>query len=121
MRALLKRIALIPLFAAALSAVALTPASAPVPDRDQIERRLGAVETLIEKSSAARQIEQSAVPEALARHAVAREYLVKAKAAFAAGDLQSASRLLPEASVKMFEAVRIAAPEQITKASRSTT
>lgn len=96
-------------------AQAPAPAPGPAPDREQLERRFTAVETLIEKSSAARQIEQSAVPEALARRNVAREFFQKAKAALAAGDLPSASRLLPEASVKMFEAVRLAAPEQVTK------
>ncbi len=94
------------LLAVSLNSPAQAPAPAPGP---------APVETLIEKSSAARQIEQSAIPEALARRNVAREFFQKAKAALAAGDLASASRLLPEASVKMFEAVRLAAPEQVTK------
>ena len=102
------------LIAASATAISLF-AAPPVPDREQLEKRLAAVHTLIEKSSAAQQIEKSAVPEALARRVVAREYLVKAKAAYDAGDLALSSSLLPEASVKMFEAVRMAAPEQITR------
>lgn len=90
------------------------PATVAVPDREQLERRISAVSTLIETSSAAQQIERSAVADAMAMRAVAREIFLKAKAAFGAGDLVTASRLLPEASVKMFEAVRLAAPEQVT-------
>lgn len=91
---------------------------APVLDVPALERRLGAVETLIERSSAARQIDSSAVPAALERREKARASYRQAAQAFRAGDLPRASTLLPEASVHMFEAVKLAAPEQVTAAKR---
>lgn len=91
------------------------PPAAPV-DVAALERRLAAVETLIERSSAARQIESSAVPAALEKREKARASQRRAADAFRAGDLARASLLLPEASVQMFEAVKLAAPEQVTAA-----
>ncbi|NJD87627.1 MAG: hypothetical protein FIB05_06405 [Betaproteobacteria bacterium] len=93
-------------------AVAL-PAAAQGIDREQLERRLASVETLIERSSAARQIEASGDAKARAHRERAREIHKRAVAAFAAGDLQAASRLLPEASVAMFEGVRLAGAEAV--------
>ena len=104
-------------FAAACGAHAQMPA-APLLDRDQLERRLAAVETLIERSSAAKQIESSAVPAAQQLREKARGAHRDAAEAYRAGDLARASRLLPQASIHMFEAVRLAAPEQVTGAKR---
>jgi len=89
-------------------------AEPPQVDRVQLERRLGAVATLIDKSTAARQIEASGDARALEKRERARQIHREAQQAYAKGDLLRASRLLPEASVQMFEAVRLAAPEQIT-------
>jgi len=84
------------------------------PDRARLEARLAAVGVLIEKSSAARQIESSGDPRAIEKRARARETYQLAMRAFEAGDLERAGRLLPDASALMFEAVRFAAPEQVT-------
>ncbi len=118
------RVIVLSLFAAlaalAAAAAKAEPASAPLLDVAALERRLAAVETLIERSSAARQIDAAAVPAALERRERARASHRKAAEAYRAGDLQRASVLLPEASVHMFEAVKLAAPEQVTGAKRKT-
>ncbi|HEY0825541.1 MAG TPA: hypothetical protein VGD76_17265, partial [Ramlibacter sp.] len=107
----------------AASALALCAAAAAVPaqtraalDREQLERKLGSTSTLIESSSGARQIEASGAGEALARRARARELHGKASEALRAGDLDTASKLLDEASRAMFEGVRLAAPQQVADA-----
>lgn len=73
--------------------------------------RLNSVGTLIEQSSAARQIEVSGVPDAVAGHSRARELHRQAEEAYRVEDYLQAARLLNEASKKMFEAVRLAKPE----------
>lgn len=83
-------------------------------DRVRLEQRFSAVETLIERSSGARQIESSGVAEARDKLGKAREIYRQARAAYDGGQFARASQLLPQASVQMFEAVRLAAPEQIT-------
>jgi len=83
-------------------------------DVAQLEKRFTSVGTLLTKSSAAKQIEASGEPESMRRHAEAKQLYKQAQDAFAAGDLESASRLLSEASVTMFSAVRTAAPERIS-------
>lgn len=83
-------------------------------DRARLEQRFAAVETLIERSSAARQIETSGVAGARDQREKAREIYRQARAAYDSGQYARASQLLPRASVQMFEAVRLAAPEQIT-------
>lgn len=103
---------------AALAQAPAAPATAV--DAVQLERRLLAVETLIERSSAAKQIESSAVPAAIEKRERARASHRSALEAFRAGDLQRASVLLPQASVMMFEAVKLAAPEQVTQGKRRT-
>lgn len=109
------------LAAALLAAFAFHAAAQQLPpDRAQVEKRLASVETLIERSSAARQIESSRVPGAVERREKARASLKGAREAYAAGDLAKASTLLPEASMLMFEAVKLAAPEQVTAAKRRT-
>lgn len=82
-------------------------------DRARIEQRLGAVETLLERSSAARQVEASG-GAARDKRDRARAIYREARTAFAAGQYARASELLPEASAQMFEAVRLAAPEEVT-------
>jgi hypothetical protein len=114
------------LLAAAAAAAAMTlyaqaqPAPAAAVDAESVQRRLASVETLIERSSGAKQVEASGVPAALERRAAARASLKRAQAAFAGGDVAGAAALLPEASKGMFEAVRLAAPEQVTSGKRRT-
>ncbi len=83
------------------------------PDRIQLERRFESVGTLIEKSSGARQIEDSGVAAALSRRDEARAAYQEARAVYAASDLVKASELLSGASMMMFEAVRLAASEAV--------
>jgi len=85
----------------------------PVEDSAQLARRLESVEILIEKSSAAKRIETSANPDALARRDKARALRLQAEQANQAGDSAKASRLLNEAVKTMFEGVRLAAPDQV--------
>ena len=87
----------------------------PPEDKEQLERRLASVATLIEKSSAAKQIESSAVPQALALRDKARELRQKAEESFKAGNYLEASRFLDQTAKLMFEGVRLAAPEQIER------
>jgi|CXWL01.1.fsa_nt_gi hypothetical protein len=84
------------------------------PDREQVERRLASVETLIEKSSAAKQVESSANAQATALRGKARELRDRAGDALRAGDYGAASQLLDQAAKVFFEGVRLAAPEQVT-------
>lgn len=85
-------------------------------DRTQLERRLASVEVLLHSSSAAHQVEASGDARALERRRLARELYQQAAQAFAAHDGAKAAALLAEASARMFEAVRLAAPEQVTAA-----
>ncbi|MGE5652393.1 MAG: hypothetical protein ACM34A_19540 [Bacillota bacterium] len=81
-------------------------------DKEQLERRLGSVATLIEKSSAAKQIEASGKPEALAMRAKARELRLQAEESYKAGKYPDATRTLDLAARAMMESVRLAASEQ---------
>jgi len=92
------------------------PAPHMVLDRVQLERRLATVEVLLHSSSASRQVDASGVPGALERRGQARELYQQATRAFEAGEGARTSALLAEASARMFEAVRLAAPEQVTSA-----
>ncbi len=83
-------------------------------DRVRLEQRLAAVETLIERSSGARQIEEGGGAPAREKRARARDIYRQARAAYDGGQLALASQLLPRASMEMFEAVRLASPEQVT-------
>lgn len=105
---------------AAAQAPAPTPAAtagstigAP-PDRAQVQKRLESVATLLENSSAARQVEASRDGRATERREKARELHKAAAEALAKEDLAGASKLLQNATAAMFEAVRFAAPEQVT-------
>jgi hypothetical protein len=96
------------------SAAARLAASSGGPiDKAQLEMRLEAVGKLIESSSAAQQIEASGDGRAREKRDKARAIHKASLDAYRGGDLATSSRLLPEASVLMFEAVRLAAPEQV--------
>lgn len=113
------------LLAAVLAGAALAPA-APAqqpgaatakraetpPDRAQVERRLQSVKTLIESSSAARQIEASGNAEAQSQRNKARQLRRLAENSFDGGDLHSATGLLDDAARQMFEGVRLVAGER---------
>lgn len=86
----------------------------PPEDAEQLGRRLSSVEKLIEVSSAAKQVETSANPEAMAMRVQARTMRLKALDAFKAGDLPNATRLLDQAAKQMFEGARLAAPAQLS-------
>lgn len=82
--------------------------------RDQVERRVQSVATLIESSSAARQIESSGVAAARERRDNARLIHREASAALTAGDLVNADRLLNQAAREMMDGARLARPDQVT-------
>ena len=83
-------------------------------DKAQLTANIESVGKLIETSSAARQIETSNVPEAIQRRERARELHLAAKAALDAGDHDKASMALTESRTVFFDAVRFAAPEQVS-------
>lgn len=95
------------------AAARLQANTAATPDKEQLARRLESVKLLLETSSAARQIESSGDPRALATRDKARGLHKSAGEAYAAGDLARTNRLLAETSVLMFEAVRYAAPDEV--------
>lgn len=82
-----------------------------VPDAAQIERRLQSVRTLLEGSSAARQIEASGNPQAQGLRSKSRQLLRLAEDAVAARDYRSASSLLDDAARQLFEGARLASGE----------
>ena len=91
------------------------PSAARAPEnKEQLERRLESVGTLIEKSSGARQIETSGNPQAQAQRAKAKEIHQQAEDAYKKGDYAGAGKLLDGAAKTMFDGVRQAAPEQLT-------
>lgn len=92
----------------------VTRPARPPEDQAQLQRRLASVDTLLEKSSAAKQIEASGNPQALEFRAKARDLKKQADGAFQANNLLEASRLLDQAAKMLFEGARLAAPEQIT-------
>ncbi|WP_265943532.1 hypothetical protein [Dechloromonas sp. A34] len=81
-------------------------------DKDQLNFNMESVGKLLESSSAARQIESSKAPEAMARREKARELYKSARQALDAGDLNKASALLTEVRSSFFDAVRFAAPKK---------
>jgi hypothetical protein len=85
-------------------------------ERDQVERRLQSVGTLIESSSVARQIETSG--EGLARQKRDNARLIHREAAstLQGGDTATASRLLDQAAREMMSGARLARPEQVAGA-----
>jgi len=82
-------------------------------DSAQLERRVQSVGTLIESSSAARQIESSGVAVARERRDNARLMHREAAAALQAGDLAGAAKLLDQAAREMMAGARLAKPEQV--------
>jgi hypothetical protein len=98
-------------FAADVVVAPSPPAIAP--DRLQLEKRLESVKTLLETSSAAKQIKASGSEASLAEHAKALEMWNQAKQAFDAGDLARTQKLLLEAPKLLFAAARHASPEQV--------
>lgn len=100
---------------------ALSPESIPAapgpgaswPGRGQIESRLNSTATLINSSSAAQQIDASQRPDALQRRQQARLLLAQAMAAMNEDDMLGAVTWCNQAARTMFEAVRLAAPEQV--------
>ena len=82
-------------------------------DREQVERRVQSVGTLIESSSAAKQIESSGVAAARERRDNARLIHREAAAAVRAGDLAGAAKLLDQAAREMMDGARLAKPEQV--------
>ena len=87
-----------------------------VPSRETLQQRLTAVSTLIETSSGAKQVESSANPDALSKRTAARVLWRVADAAFRDTTYAVGSSLLDEAAKAMFDAVRLAAPEQVVAA-----
>ena len=79
-----------------------------------LERRAQSVGTLIESSSAARQIDSSGVAAARERRDNARLMHREARALIAGGDLAGAARLLDQAAREIMEGARLARPEQVT-------
>lgn len=115
---------LISLFACGVVMAQTAPASAPESaasrlagnkiDKAQLSSNIDSVGKLLETSSAARQIDSSKAPEALQRRERARELHRAAKAALDQDSLEKASALLTESRSTFFDAVRFAAPEEVT-------
>lgn len=84
--------------------------------REQVERRLQSVGTLIESSSVARQIEASGEAAARAKRDSARLIHREAAATLDRGDTAGASRLLDAAAREMVGGARLAKPEQVADA-----
>lgn len=83
-------------------------------DKESLSFNMESVGKLIETSSAARQIDSSKAPEAQDKRQKARELYKSAQAALTAGDLPKASQLLTDVRAMFFDAVRLAAPEEVT-------
>ena len=111
----------LPSFARLLLALAVASAclGAGAQQRDQVERRVQSVATLIETSSAARQIDSSGVAAARERRDNARLIHREAAAALGAGDLANADRLLNQAAREMMDGARLARPESRSRAKRA--
>lgn len=77
-----------------------------------LERRLQAIEALLNKSSAQRQIGKNANNDAKAHLEKARSLRLQALKAFQAQDYEACATLLDEASATLFEGVRLAEPKQ---------
>lgn len=99
---------------ALLLAFTLSAHAQVVPDRTQLERRKTSVETLLEHSSAAKQVESSGSTAAQGIREKARAAHRAAVQAIDGGDYARAAQLLDEATRQMVLAVREAAPDQLT-------
>ena len=83
------------------------------PSAAQVESRLKSLKVLVETSTAARQIDSSGNPRAIAQRIEARQLVRLAAEAHAAGDERSAATLLDGAARQMLEGARLAAGEQV--------
>ncbi|RZS58151.1 hypothetical protein EV685_0430 [Sphaerotilus mobilis] len=102
------------------AAPAAATASAPPPPRSaqphdpvMLARRLQSIGILIERSSAAQQIDRSGDAAARERRDDARLIHREAGQALDAGEVERAARLLDEAAREMMAGVRLARPEQV--------
>lgn len=91
----------------------LAAAGAFAQDREQLARRVQSVGTLIESSSAARQIESSGDAAARARRDTARVLHREAAGALEGGDLTASAKLLDQATRELMEGARLARPDQV--------
>jgi hypothetical protein len=82
-------------------------------DRAALERRISSVATLIESSSAARQIESSGVAAAREKRDNARLIHREAAATLKSGDAAGATKLLDQATREMMNGARLAKPEEV--------
>jgi tetratricopeptide (TPR) repeat protein len=101
---------------ACLLALAAATTLAWAQDREQVERRLQSVATLIESSSAARQIDASGVSAAREKRDNARLIHREAAASLSSGDAAGASKLLDQAAREMMNGARLAKPEEVQAA-----
>ncbi len=85
------------------------------PTKESVGRRLESVNTLIEKSSAARQVDSAGNGDSAQRRERARALHREATAAYEAGDYQKASTLLDNAAKEMIGSVRKAEPAQVVE------
>lgn len=99
-----------------LCALCLGVGAAHAQEREQVERRLQSVGTLIESSSAARQIETSGAAAAREKRDNARLIHREAAATLQGGDTAAAARLLDQAAREMMSGARLARPEQVAGA-----
>jgi hypothetical protein len=99
------------------SGLALAEAQAPQaePTKESVARRLESVRTLIEKSSAAKQVEGSGTAEANQKREQARALLKQANDAYEAGDYRKANSLLDEAAKQMIGGVRGSEPAAVVE------
>ena len=84
------------------------------PTREAVERRLASNTILIEKSSAARQVDSSGSADAALQRDRARALQSRGRAVLAEGNAVQANRLADAAARTMMEAVRLASPDQIS-------
>ncbi len=96
-----------------LLATLLLSAPAWAQDREQLERRMQSVATLIESSSAARQIEASGDASAREKRDNARLIHREAVLTLQRGEVPAAAKLLDQAAREMMNGVRLAKPEQV--------
>ena len=101
-----------PLLLSLLTVLPVLAAPPAVLDAASLERQLKGVSTLLESSSASRQIEASGKPEALRLRDQARVLFEQSRDALRAGDLAAAQKLLTDASRQLFEGARLAAPPE---------
>ncbi len=84
------------------------------PGKMSYEDRIQFVQTLLEKSSATKQIDSSGNPDAIAHRQKAMDHFENAKQKYATGDIDAANNELIESTKIMFEAVRLAKKDDIT-------